>query len=302
MAKFIKFFTYSFVIFFVVWAFLAFVLTQFGLETKRFNPLIVEQVKKYNEDLNLEIKKVKVYLSIGNLTNPKLRISTKDIALTLDNNKMALKSVDAKIDILSYFKDKFVIEELEFKTKDNKIKNLISFAALKKPSLIIYNIFIKKGYANAHIFLKFNKKGKVTNYKLTGEVKNAELKYDKKYYFKDINFDFTNNREGTSINNAKLDFKKIKFLSNEIIIQNLKEKMITGDIRNEKTKINLNDFKSLFKNDLNYIKNQEITFEAKNEFSFILQKGKIKKLKYLSQIDLDNVSLNLEKNLLKKLF
>ena len=103
MAKFIKFFTYISIILLVICVFLALILTQFGLETKKFNPLITKQVKKYNEDLSLEIKKVKVYLSIGDLTNPKLRISTKDPILTLDNNKITLKYVDTKIDILSYF-------------------------------------------------------------------------------------------------------------------------------------------------------------------------------------------------------
>ena len=77
MFRFIKFFIYLFVILFVIWALLVIILSQVGLETKRFNSLIIEQVKKYNEDLNLDIKKVKIYLSIGNLTNPKIKISTK---------------------------------------------------------------------------------------------------------------------------------------------------------------------------------------------------------------------------------
>ena len=110
MARFIKFFIYSILILFVIWVFLAIFLSKVGLETKRFNHLIIEQVKKYNEDLNLDIKKVKIYLSISNLTNPKLKISTKDPTLILDDNKIELKTLDTSIDILSYFKDNFIIE------------------------------------------------------------------------------------------------------------------------------------------------------------------------------------------------
>ena len=134
MAKIIKFFIYSILILFVIWAFLAIFLSKVGLETKRFNPLIIEQVKKYNEDLNLDIKKVKIYLSIGNLTNPKIKISTKDPTLILGNNKIKLKSIDTKINILSYFRDNFVIEEFEISTKDNKIGDLISIAAMIWPA------------------------------------------------------------------------------------------------------------------------------------------------------------------------
>ena len=304
MLRFIKFFIYSILILFVIWAFLAIFLSKVGLETKRFNPLIIEQVKKYNEDLNLDIKKVKIYLSIGNLTNPKLKISTKDPTLILNKNKIKLKSIDTRIDILSYFKDNFIIEEFEIWTKDNKIKDLISIAALEKPALITYNLFIKKGYANIYAFLKFGENGKITNYKFSGEIKDVKLKYNEKYSFENINFNFNHRRDETSIKNANFYYKKLKFLSDQIIIatDSNGKKLVTGEIRNEKTTINLNVFKSLFENDLNFIKDQEITFETKNKFSFKTQKGKIGGLEYTSQIDLKNISLSPENNLLKKYF
>ena len=304
MLRFIKFFIYSILILFVIWSFLAIFLSKVGLETKRFNPLIIEQVKKYNEDLNLEIKKVKIYLSIGNLTNPKLKISTKDPTLILNKNKIKLKSIDTRIDILSYFKDNFIIEEFEIWTKDNKIKDLISIAALEKPVLITYNLFIKKGYANIYAFLKFGENGKITNYKFSGEIKDVKLKFNEKYSFGNINFNFNHRRDETSIKNANFYYKKLKFLSDQIIIATEPngKKLVTGEIRNEKTTINLNVFKSLFENDLNFIKDQEITFETKNKFSFKTQKGKIGELEYTSQIDLENISLSPEDNLLKKYF
>ena len=304
MLRFIKFFIYSILILFVIWAFLAIFLSKVGLETKRFNPLIIEQVKKYNEDLNLEIKKVKIYLSIGNLTNPKLKISTKDPTLILNKNKIKLKSIDTRIDILSYFKDNFIIEEFEIWTKDNKIKDLISIAALEKPALITYNLFIKKGYASTYVFLKFGENGKITNYKFSGEIKDVKLKFNEKYSFGNINFNFNHRRDETSIKNANFYYKKLKFLSDQIIIatDSNGKKLVTGEIRNEKTTINLNVFKSLFENDLNFIKDQEITFETKNKFSFKTQKGKIGELDYTSQIDLENISLSPEDNLLKKYF
>ena len=304
MLRFIKFFIYSILILFVIWVCLAIFLSKVGLETKRFNPLIIEQVKKYNEDLNLDIKKVKIYLSIGNLTNPKLKISTKDPTLILDNNKIELKSIDTRIDILSYFKDNFIIEEFEIWTKDNKIKDLISIAALEKPALIVYNLFIKKGYVSTYASLKFSENGKITNYNFSGEIKDVKLKYNEKYSFENINFNFDHQKGETSIKNANFYYKKLKFLSDQIIIATDPngKKLVTGEIRNKKTTINLNVFKSLFENDLNFIKDQEITFETKNKFSFKTQKGKIKGLKYTSQIDLENISLSPEDNLLKNYF
>ena len=255
MPRFIKFFIYSILILFVIWAFLAIFLSKVGLETKRFNPLIIEQVKKYNEDLNLDIEKVKIYLSIGNLTNPKLIISTKDPTLVLDKNKIELKTIDTRIDILSYFKDNFVIEEFEILTKDNKIKDLISIAALEKPSLIIYNLFIKGGYASINGSLKFDENGKISDYKFDGQIKDTKLKYDEKYSFGNINFNFIHQKDEISIKNANFSYKKIKLLSDKIIIATGSDgkKKITGDIGTEKNIINLKLFKDIFENDLQFI-------------------------------------------------
>ncbi len=52
---------------------------------------------------------------------------------------------------------------------------------------------------------------------------------------------------------------------------------------------------------MNFIKDQEITFETKNKFSFKnTKKEKFGRLEYTSQIDLKNISLSPENNLLKK--
>ena len=308
MVRFIKILFYTFALIIVICAFLAIMLTSIGLETKRFNSTIIEQVKKYNDDLDLDIKKIKVYLDIeiANLTNPKLKISSKDSTLILDKYKIELNLVETEIDILSYFKDSFVIEKFWFSVKDNKINDLISIASLERPSLIIYNIFIKKGYANINGFLKFDKKGKIDNYLLKGKIKNAELKYNKKYHFKNINFDFTNQEETTEINKAEFNYKKIKFLSKRISIVNnwnLDETItIEGNVINEKALIELNKIKSLFEGDLNFINDQEIKFETKNEFYFKINKGKIKQLEYSSEIDLENITLKPKNNLFKNYF
>ena len=65
MAKVIKILFYTFATIFLIWALLAIILSQVGLETKRFNPLIIEQVKKYNEDLLNAYKNLMNNVGIG---------------------------------------------------------------------------------------------------------------------------------------------------------------------------------------------------------------------------------------------
>ena len=304
MIRFIKFFIYSILILAVILFFSVIFLSNVGLETKKFNPLIISQAKQYNENLNLNIKKVKIYLSIKSLTNPKIRISTKDPTLTSGQSKIELKSIDTRIDILSYFKDNFIIEGFEIRTKDNKIKDLISIASLEQPSAIIYNIFIKEGYANLRGYIKFDENGKIIDHKFDGQVKNAKVKFSDKYSFGNINFNFTNQKDKISINNANFHHKKIKLLSDKINITTDTDgkKIVTGDVRTKKNTIDITLLKDIFKNDLNFINDQEIVFEIKNKFSFNIKKGKVKALKYSSKIDLDSLILKQKNNLLKNYF
>tara|TARA_Y100000590_G_scaffold171374_1_gene196012 strand:+ start:899 stop:3112 length:2214 start_codon:yes stop_codon:yes gene_type:complete len=303
MSRFIKFIIYSILITFFILTVLVIFLSNVGLETKRFNSIITEQVKKYNQELSLDVKKVKIFLSIGLPTNPKLIISSKDPTLILDQKKIQLKFINTKIDIFSYFKDNFILEEFEILTKDNKIKDLISIAALEKPELIAYNLFIKKGYANTYISLNFNQNGKIQNYKLKGKIKKAKIKLNEKYTFENIYFDFNYNEDEIYIKNANLYYKKLKFLSEQIsIISEPNKKLIQGNIKNEKTKVNLSLFKNLLENELNYFKDQEIIFESENKFSFNVQKGKIKGVEFSSKIDLENINLSPKNNFLKNYF
>ena len=305
MARVIKILFYTFVSIFAIWALLVIILSQVGLETKRFNSLIIEQVKKYNEDFDLDIKKVKIYLNISELTNPKIKVRSNEPTLILGKNKIELESIKTEIDILSYFKNNFIIDKFTIATKDNKINDLISIASSEKPSLIIYNIFIKEGYASAYGTINFDKKGKIIDYAFNGKIKDTKIKYNKKYSFENINFEFSYNKKRTLIEKANFYFKKLKFISDQIYIQsiNLDEAIsVNGDIRTERNSINSNLLTSLFENNFDFIKDQEVAFKIKNKFSFKLQEKKIKKLKYTSQIDLENISLSPADSLLKNYF
>jgi len=305
MPKFIKLLFYSILILFVTWSLLAIFLYNFGFETKRFNSLIIEQAKKYNENLNLDIKKVKIYLNISELTNPKIVVRSKNPTIILGKKKVELESISTKIGIIPYFRDKFILEDFFISTKDNKIRDLISIAALQKPSMIIYNAFLKDGYANASGNINFDENGKIFNFNLRGKIKDGKIKFNDKYNFNNINFNFTYKKDQIFIENVSLDYKKIKFFSDQIDITSTdsdKTREVVGEVKNEKTSINSNLFTSLFKNDYSLIKDQEISFKTKTEFYFKIQKGKIKKLKYSSQIDLENIILSPENNLLKNYF
>ena len=305
MIRFIKYFTYSIIILIFISFITGFFLSKIGLETSRFNSLIIERVKNYNNNFNLDIKKVKIYLNFSNITNPKIEVKSQNAILAVGKRSVKLDTIKTEIDIFSYFKDQFLIEKFFIESKNNKIRDLISIAALEKPNLILYKMFIKDGDINLYGDLNFDLNGNLIDYSFKGKIKDANIKYGKKYSFKKLNFNFFYDKKTFVIKNTDFYFNNIKFLSNQINIPveiNDGARVISGDIRNDKKTINLKLLKNLFNSNFTFLKNQKITFETRNNFSFKIKKGKIKELQYLSEINLDNLILNFNNTKLKEYF
>ena len=97
----------KFLIFIISLVFVIFItiiyLSKFGIETNKANSLIKEQVKKYDKDLELDIKKVKIYLRIEDLFNPEIQIKTDDPIIKSGDNKIKIARISTYINLFSYF-------------------------------------------------------------------------------------------------------------------------------------------------------------------------------------------------------
>tara|TARA_Y100000590_G_scaffold437546_1_gene559314 strand:+ start:629 stop:2833 length:2205 start_codon:yes stop_codon:yes gene_type:complete len=299
MVKKLLFFT-IFLIFIIF--FLIIYLSKYGLETNKFNSLIGEQLKKYDKNLELNIKKVKLYLIVEDLLKPKIKIKTDNSILKSGDNEIKIAQITTSINPLSYFKDKFTLNHIIIETLDNKIHDLISIIAKHgNAQLIILNSFIKKGNFQAVLKVNFDENGNVKkNFTFHGKIKDAKVKLINQNVFENINLKFEK-KQNYNLENLNFNYKKMKFFSDLIIINHSNNKFIfQGDLRNEKTSIDTKIITSLIQNELNFIKNKKIEIKTKNNFYFKLDKNKIKDLKILSKIDIENLTLNFKSNLIKK--
>ena len=298
----------KFLIFIISLAFIIFItiiyLSKFGIETNKANSLIKEQVKKYDKDLELDIKKVKIYLRIEDLFNPEIQIKTDDPIIKSGDNKIKIAWISTYINLFSYFQGSFTLDNLLILTKNNKIKDLISIVAKhEKPQLIILNSFIKEGSFWIAASINFDKKGNIKkDSTFRGSASDVKIKLFNNT-FENIDFEFETalKEKKYYLNNSKFIYKNIKFNSNSIEIDNYKNNFIfKGDLRNETSAIKSNLIKDIFKDKLNFIEDQIFQIKTENEFNFKLDKNKIKDLKISSNINLEKLKLNLKSKLINK--
>ena len=205
-------------IFFLISIFVIY-LSTIGIETNRFNNQIENIIKDYDEDLNIELKKIKIVLDPLNL-----EINVKTIGPKLQSKKKAIEieRVQTQIAINSLINNNFSLKSLEISTKSLEIKNLISFVRSFKntPELYLLEKIFKRGHLVSDINIEFDKEGKITeNYKVKGFIKNAKISLLKKYNLDRINLIFDFKKNEYKFTEVDLLLNNLSLFSKEIYVK-----------------------------------------------------------------------------------
>ena len=287
--KIIKYFLYFLILIFIGILYLSY----FGVETKRFNQLIKNEVSKVNKKINIELKDVKILL---NLSNFSIALKTYEPNLVFDNKKIKLKNIKTNFSLGSFLKKEFAIKNVSISTKENNLKDVVSLARVYQNTsqLLIFNKMIKNGTLVTDINFNFNDKGKINkDYSIKGSVNDAQFRLLNKQIIKNINLSFDVKDNQYLINDTKFEFNQIKLLSKEIKITNLnKYFLIKGDLKNLESLFNPEVlsvyFRSNFENsgfsNLNFSSDSNFSFKLNKRFKFsdinIKSKINLKKLDY----------------------
>tara|TARA_B100000902_G_scaffold59510_1_gene66498 strand:+ start:214 stop:2403 length:2190 start_codon:yes stop_codon:yes gene_type:complete len=272
-------------------------LTFIGIETKRLNEQISNKIKNIDNNLDIELKKIKITLSPFNL---KINAKTIGTKLLAKGKVIEIENIKTQISLISFLNNEFSIEDLKISTKSIEIEKLISFTRefYNTPQLYILEKIIKRGHLIADIKINFDKNGKITkDSKLNGFIKDTKIAISKQYKIDQINFIFDLDGENLKIKDATLDFNDLKFSSQNIFIKRDKEQfIINGEFENGNLEIKERQLKFFLKNNFSHLEIKNIRFNSDNDFSFkINNKLKIKDFKLNSDIKIQE--LNIKNNL-----
>ncbi len=274
-------------------------LSTIGIKTKAFNDQIIKEVKKINNQLELELDKISIILDPF-----KFKLVLKTIGANLKNkNKLIkLESVKSNINIKTFINKKFSLSELDINTRTIEIKNLISFVRSieDNPQIFILEKLVKNGYLIADINLKFDQRGNIKDdFIIKGFVKDGEVKPFKKIDLSKINFIFTiqNNEYEFKDVNLSYDNNDLKF-PELILIKQKNEFLISGKNKNKNLVLEDKKINQLLNNDLSNVKFEFAEFDLENTFSFkINDKYNIDDLKINSLMNLKSSKIVSSKNL-----
>ena len=288
----IKSFLFIVTIFVVFLVYLSF----FGIETKRLNNKIKNEISNINKNLDLELKTVRMLLSPFDLN---VNMKTLGSNIRINKKQIELESIETKISLLSFIKGQFSINNVKISTKLVKIKDLISLSRSFNNSaeLIILEKFTKSGNLMAEVNLNFDDKGRIKNdYTINGFLRNLKFNLLEKYNLEnlDLTFEIQNNRY--LIENISMRLNKVSFLSEKIILEKInKEFLVKGKLESSKKELLKSDIINFgidFVKDLDI---EKITFSSKNSFDFkIDKKFRPKDINFVSDLNIDKFRYTLE--------
>ena len=118
-------------------------LSIFGVETDKFNNQITEKIRKFDKNLEVELKEIKLILDPFQF---KLQAKTIGTNLINQSKKIEIENIKTQLSLKSLIEDKFSIENLEISSKSLELKNLISFlrSFQNTPELFIMEKPLKK--------------------------------------------------------------------------------------------------------------------------------------------------------------
>ena len=275
-------------------------LSFFGYETVRFNKIIKSELKKSNNNIDLNFDKISIRLDIKKLV---LFVKLINPNLNYYDTTFPLKSLRANVNLEFLTKKKLFIEKINLSTEYlefNKVKPILNKIDLKEEN---FKNIIKARFQINDLRLEFDENFKLKkNYTIDGNINTAEIKISNNYIIKNLIANFSYKNSSFDLDKISWNLKDSKNISGDFFDGKLNLKPVKKDYDIDlifKTK-NASIFPKISIMNYSFIKD-DIT-EVKTKFS--IKKNKTVFFKSLSiknrnnDLQLNDLLLNKNYNLI----
>ena len=237
-----------FLIFIILFALIASILSTTGIQTDRFNRLIINKIEQ-KKNIKLKLQAIDFKLDLKNLS---LFLETNQPKISYKDVLIPSKNIKVYIDFLPLLKTELKIKKINITLNKLNIDQLGKISKLIKPSN--FKNFIRNKIENANIVSEieifFTNEGAIKNFIIKGNVENFEANILQSYYISKTNFSFFADKEDVLIKKIFGNIDTIKISSGDIKLDlrdglKLKSNFDTAiNLDNEKIKL----FKKILNN------------------------------------------------------
>ena len=244
-----------------------------GIETERFNKLILNKINQIDNKTNIKINTIKFKLDINEFS---LFLETSEPDIFYRDILIPTEKIKVYVDFFSIIKTKPKIKRINILSKKLNIKDLKNINVVIKPSNLksFLKNNVKKGNLILDLAFYLDTNNSIDNFIARGQVTNFNSKIFKEIFLQDTSFEFFGDK-------SIILFKKINGEINSILVKD-------GDI-----KLTVSPEISIISNFSSDIKYQN---SLKNGYSQLLKKFEnFKKITEIEAALKNNLKINLDK-------
>jgi len=203
-------------------------LSTIGIETSRFNNLIISEISKKDSSVKIELDTIRIKFDIKKI---QLYLSTYNPKITYEDTKIPLTEIKIYSKIISLLKSKNEINQVVFSLKSFNIEDSKKIVVRIKPSnfkTYLLNNLNGGKIEKLLVDLKIGKDLKIIDYKVNGVVKKINVKISKDYSIQNISLNFITDKNLTLINSINANYEGISVSNGSINLQQKKNIEIEG--------------------------------------------------------------------------
>jgi len=260
--------------------FIAIYLSTVGLETSKFNNIIISEIKKKEPNIKVSLNKIKIKFDLEKF---QLYFTTFKPEIIYQSIIIPIKEISIYSKISSILKSKNEIDQIIVSLQNFDIQNIQKLAIRIRPSN--FKTYLLNNLKNGKIekiliTAKLDKDLNIVDYKLNGSIKKINIKISDDLLIQDVNLNFISDKDLTLINSISANYEGVSITNGSLSLK--KNKEIEGKFSSQfnfkKNKTN----KLVSKFNLNFLEKKGI--KAKGS---LLHKFKLKIDKNFKLIDYD---------------
>jgi hypothetical protein len=262
-----------FLIFLSIFALAIIYLSTFGLETSRFNNIIINEIKKRDPNIQLSINKINIKFDFKKI---QIYLSTVEPQIIYHDIKIPIKKINLYSKILSILKSKNEINQAIVSFENFNIKEIQKLAVRAKPSNLknyLLNNLNGGKVEKLLVDINLNENLKISDYNINGSIKNVNFEAFNDLLIQDVSLNFITDKSLTLINSINANYQGILISNGSASLKEKKE--IEGKFQTEFNLSEIEINKLFKKSNLIFLEKNKVNAQGTltNKFSLKIDKN-----------------------------
>jgi len=240
-----------------------------GVETSKFNNIIINEIKKKDPRIQLSLNKIKIKFDIKKI---QIYLSTTDPQIIFQGIQIPIKEINLYTKIISILKSKNEINRVITSFENFKINDIQKLSTRIKPSN--FKTYLLNNLNNGEIErilvdINLDENLNISDYKLNGSAKKVNVKVSNNMLIQDVSFNFISDKKLTLINSLNANYHGILVSSGSLSIKRDKQINVEGQF-NSKFNLKEDSINKLFiKSDIKFLEKNKVNIRSSliNNFS-----------------------------------